>query len=157
MCFVRADLKRLCANANRPLIVLGKGGVRRCASYEPESGGSVQMRPPPHARGQREGDRVRTDPSEFGSYKHIDVRCHFLRELVSKKMYLSIEHVHSAEQHVDVLAKALAFDPFTSLRRMFDESVTCHGIDATSVGRGRYFEVLAHVRSPPGGILLGFG
>ena len=39
--------------------------------------------------------------------KHIDVRFHFVRELF-KARKISVEHVASAEQHADILTKALS-------------------------------------------------
>lgn len=41
------------------------------------------------------------NPVSSSKSKHIDVRHHFLRELVEKKM-ISVEHVSSGEQHADI-------------------------------------------------------
>ena len=46
------------------------------------------------------------NPISSSNSKHIDVRHHFLRELVDK-MKIEVEHVGSEEQHADVLTKAL--------------------------------------------------
>ena len=45
-------------------------------------------------------------PLSNSNSKHIDVRHHFLRELVERKE-LQIIHVASADQHADFLTKAL--------------------------------------------------
>ena len=46
------------------------------------------------------------NPISSSNSKHIDVRHHFLRELVDKRK-IKVEHVGSEEQHADVLTKAL--------------------------------------------------
>ena len=48
--------------------------------------------------------------------KHIDVRRHFLRELVHQGD-ISVRHVPSEYQHADILTKALSFDVFAIHRR----------------------------------------
>ena len=48
--------------------------------------------------------------------KHIDVRHHFLRELV-RQGGISVSHVPSEYQHAGILTKALAFDVFVIHRR----------------------------------------
>ena len=48
--------------------------------------------------------------------KHIDVRHHFLRELV-RQGDIIINHVPSEYQHADILTKVLAFDLFAIHRR----------------------------------------
>ena len=48
--------------------------------------------------------------------KHIDVRHHFLRELVRQGDTI-VNHVPSAYQHADILTKVLAFDLFVIHRR----------------------------------------
>ena len=48
--------------------------------------------------------------------KHIDVRRHFLRELVHHGG-ISVSHVPSGYQHADILTKALSFDVFAIHRR----------------------------------------
>ena len=48
--------------------------------------------------------------------KHIDVRHHFLRELV-RQGDISVSHAPSEYQHADILTKALSFDVFAIHRR----------------------------------------
>ena len=48
--------------------------------------------------------------------KHIDVRHHFLRELVRQRD-IKVVQVPSEFQHADILTKALAFDLFTFHRK----------------------------------------
>ena len=47
------------------------------------------------------------NPLSFARSKHIDVRFHFIRELF-KARKISVEYVASAEQHADILNKALS-------------------------------------------------
>ncbi|CAN0504724.1 unnamed protein product [Laminaria digitata] len=51
------------------------------------------------------------NPSTNSNSKHIDVRHHFLRELVGRKE-IAITHVRSALQHADFLTKAITQDFF---------------------------------------------
>ena len=51
------------------------------------------------------------NPVSNSNSKHIDVRHHFLRELV-RQGDISVSHVPSGYQHADILTKALAFDMF---------------------------------------------
>ena len=53
--------------------------------------------------------------------KHVDVRHHFLRELVRQEN-ISVSHVPSEYQHADILTKALAFDVFAIHRRFLMNS-----------------------------------
>ena len=48
--------------------------------------------------------------------KHVDVRRHFLRELV-RQGNISVSHVPSEHKHAGILTKALAFDVFAIHRR----------------------------------------
>ena len=48
--------------------------------------------------------------------KHIDVRHHFLRELV-RQGDIIVNHVPSEYQHADILTKVIAFDLFAIHRR----------------------------------------
>ena len=50
--------------------------------------------------------RLANSPSSSGRSRHIDVRHHFLRELV-KEQTIKIEHVETSLQHADVLTKPL--------------------------------------------------
>ena len=56
------------------------------------------------------------NPVSNSNSKHIDVRHHFLRELV-RQGDISVSHVSSEHQHADILTKALAFDVFAIHRR----------------------------------------
>ena len=47
------------------------------------------------------------NPLSSARSKHIDVRFHFIRELF-KARKISVEYVASAEQHADILTKALS-------------------------------------------------
>ena len=48
--------------------------------------------------------------------KHIDMRLHFVRELLRAKK-IGIQFVASEEQHADILTKSLAATPFKSHRK----------------------------------------
>ena len=56
------------------------------------------------------------NPVSNSNSKHIDVRHHFLRELVRQRD-ISVSHVPSKLQHADILTKVLAFDLFSIHRR----------------------------------------
>ena len=56
------------------------------------------------------------NPVSNSNSKHIDVRHHFLRELV-RRGDISVSHVPSEYQHAGILTKALAFDVFAIHRR----------------------------------------
>ena len=56
------------------------------------------------------------NPLSSGRSKHIDVRCHFIRELVEKKE-LKVVHVASEWQHADILTKALHVKLFKRHRK----------------------------------------
>ena len=56
------------------------------------------------------------NPVSISNSKHIDVRHHFLRELV-RQGDVSVSHVPSEYQDADILTKALAFDAFAIHRR----------------------------------------
>ena len=56
------------------------------------------------------------NPVSNSNSKHIDVRHHFLRELV-RQGDIIVSHVPSEYQHADILAKVLAFDLSTIHRR----------------------------------------
>ena len=54
-----------------------------------------------------EGAKAMTEnPLSSGRSQHMDVRWHFIRELVGKKE-LKVVHVASEPQHADILTKAL--------------------------------------------------
>ena len=50
-----------------------------------------------------------------GRTKHIDVRHHFIRELVERKV-LSVQVMESSSQHADILTKTLGLDAFVKHR-----------------------------------------
>ena len=56
------------------------------------------------------------NPVSNSNSKQVDVRHHFLKELVSQGD-ISVNHVPSEYQHTDILTKALAFDVFVIHRR----------------------------------------
>ena len=56
------------------------------------------------------------NPVSNSNSKHIDVRHHFLRELVRQEDII-VNHVPSEYQHADILTKVLAFDLFAIHRR----------------------------------------
>ena len=56
------------------------------------------------------------NPVSNSNSKHIDVRHHFLRELV-RQGDIIVNHVPSEYQHADILTKVLAFDLFPIHRR----------------------------------------
>ena len=57
------------------------------------------------------------NPVSTPNSKHIDVRHHFLRELVCQGDIIIVNHVPSEYQHADILTKVLAFDLFAIHRR----------------------------------------
>ena len=57
------------------------------------------------------------NPVSTSNSKHIDVRHHFLRELVRHGDIIIVNHVPSEYQHADILTKVLAFDLFAIHRR----------------------------------------
>ena len=62
-----------------------------------------------------------SNPLSSARTKHIDVRFHFGRELVSSGM-IAVEYVPTNEQRADILTKALVGPIFTEHRDFFDES-----------------------------------
>ena len=56
------------------------------------------------------------NPVSNSNSKHIDVRHHFLRELVCQGDII-VNHAPSENQHADILTKVLAFDLFVIYRR----------------------------------------
>lgn len=51
--------------------------------------------------------QVAENPLRSANSKHVDVRHHFLRDLVEKEEK-SVEHIDSENQHADILTKPLA-------------------------------------------------
>ena len=58
------------------------------------------------------------NPVSNSNSKHIDVRHHFLRELV-RQGDIIVNHVPSEYQRADILAEVLAFDLFATHRLFF--------------------------------------
>ena len=58
------------------------------------------------------------NPVSNSNSKHIDVRHHFLRELV-RQGDISVNHVPFEYQQADILTKVLAFNLFAIHRRFF--------------------------------------
>ena len=58
------------------------------------------------------------NPLSSARSKHIDVRFHFVRELLHEKK-IGIQFVASEEQHVDILRKSLAVTPIKYHRRFY--------------------------------------
>ena len=62
------------------------------------------------------GIALAENPLSSAWSKHIDVRFHFVRELLRANK-IDIQFVASEEQHADTLTKSLAATPFKSHRR----------------------------------------
>ena len=77
------------------------GKVMPCFSVYEENQGAVQLA---------------QNPVTNSNSKHIDVRHHFLRELVRQKD-IKVVQVPSGFQHTDILTKALAYDLFAFYRK----------------------------------------
>lgn len=60
--------------------------------------------------------QIAQNPITNSNSKHIDVRHHFLRELIRQR-YIKIVQVPSKFQHADILTKALAYDLFSFHRK----------------------------------------
>ena len=58
------------------------------------------------------------NPISSARSKHIDVRFHFVRELLRANK-IEVQFIASEEQHADILTKALAATPFKSHRKFF--------------------------------------
>ena len=58
---------------------------------------------------------IAENPISGGRTKHIDVRYHFIRELVERKV-LNIQYTESSNQHADILTKPLGLEAFTRHR-----------------------------------------
>ena len=59
---------------------------------------------------------VGENPISGGRTKHIDVRYHFIRELVKHKV-IAIKYTKSRNQHADILTKAIGAEGFVQHRR----------------------------------------
>ena len=58
---------------------------------------------------------IAENPISGGRTKHIDVRYHFIRELVERKV-LNIQYTESSNQHADILTKPLGLEAFARHR-----------------------------------------
>ena len=58
---------------------------------------------------------IAENPISGGGTKHIDVRYHFIRELVERKV-LKIQYTESSNQHADILTKPLGLEAFARHR-----------------------------------------
>ena len=58
---------------------------------------------------------IAQNPISGGRTKHIDVRYHFTRELVERKV-LNIQYTESSNQHADILTKPLGLEAFARHR-----------------------------------------
>ena len=61
---------------------------------------------------------IAENPISGGRRKHIDVRYHFIRELVERKVH-NIQYTESSNQHVDILTKPLGLEAFARHRSFF--------------------------------------
>jgi len=59
--------------------------------------------------------KLSKNPVMHGRCKHIDVRYHFLRDLVKEEI-VSMEYCSTQEQLSDIITKALKLDTFCKLR-----------------------------------------
>ena len=58
---------------------------------------------------------IAENPISGGRTKHIDVRYHFIRELVERKA-LNIQYTESSNQHADTVTKPLGLEAFARHR-----------------------------------------
>ena len=58
---------------------------------------------------------IAENPISVGRTKHINVRYHFIRELVERKV-LNIQYTESSNQHADILTKPLRLKDFARHR-----------------------------------------
>ena len=58
---------------------------------------------------------IAENPISGGRTKHIDVRYHFIRELVERKV-LNIQYTESSNQYADILTKPLGLEAFARHR-----------------------------------------
>ena len=56
------------------------------------------------------------NPISGGRMKHVDMRYHFIRELVKHKV-IAIKYTESRDQHADILTKAIGAEGFVRHRR----------------------------------------
>ena len=58
---------------------------------------------------------ISKNPVQHSRTKHIDIRHHYIRELVDDKV-ITLEHVDTEEQIADIFTKALDANQFEKLR-----------------------------------------
>lgn len=58
---------------------------------------------------------ISKNPVQHSRTKHIDIRHHFIRDLVEKGI-IQIDYIPTEKQNADILTKALDFERFSSLR-----------------------------------------
>ena len=58
---------------------------------------------------------IAENPISGGRTKHIDVRYHYIRELLKRKV-LNIQYMESSNQHADILTKPLGLEAFARHR-----------------------------------------
>jgi hypothetical protein len=58
---------------------------------------------------------ISKNPVRYSKTKHIDIRHHFIRDLVENKI-VTLEHVGTKEQVADIFTKALDAMQFETLR-----------------------------------------
>jgi len=58
---------------------------------------------------------ISKNPNQHSRTKHIDIRHHFIRDLVEEKV-VTLEHVDTEEQLIDIFTKALDVKQFEKLR-----------------------------------------
>ena len=59
---------------------------------------------------------ISKNPVQHSRTKHIDIRHHFIRDLVEDKV-INLEHVNTENQLADIFTKALDTAQFENLRR----------------------------------------
>lgn len=65
----------------------------------------------------------------MGRNKHIDVRCHFLRDL-DQEGTLKLKYCRSEDQHANILTKPLKLPSFVKLRHLMG---VCSVIDFSRI------------------------
>ena len=65
---------------------------------------------------------ISKNPIKHSRTKHIDIRHHFIRELVEDKV-ITLEHVSTENQLADIFTKALDASQFENLRRRLGISI----------------------------------
>ena len=66
---------------------------------------------------------ISKNPIQHSRTKHIDIRHHFIRDLVEDKI-VTLEHIATEEQIADIFTKALDASKFENLRSRLGVCVT---------------------------------